>query len=158
VPGVPYGLGFEWAAGVEGGVVGVIVARFYAVRAFVRCVGARRTSAAGALGARVFIGGVDVCAEPADGAVISAARCLVVSELLALSALVCWAGGVVVCGTAGYIVNVDAGSFELISFSAGADSYDDAGCSFPSSLVRVCHVPWELGELYRIVLLFNVSL
>jgi hypothetical protein len=85
----------------------------------------------------VFVGGVSFCAEPADGAVISLAGCLVVSELLAASALVCWVGGVVVRGSVRCIVNVDAGSFELISFSAGADSYDDAGCSFPSSFVGV---------------------
>jgi hypothetical protein len=132
-----YGLGFDWAAGVEGGVVGVVVARLDAVHAFVRCVGARLTYAAGALGARVFVGGVGFCAEPTYGALISLAGCLVVSELLAASALVRWAGGVVVCGSAGCIVNVDAGSFELITFSRGADSYDDAGRSFPSSLVGV---------------------
>jgi hypothetical protein len=80
---------------------------------------------------------VGFCIEPAYGALISLAGCLVVSELLAASALVCWAGVVVVCGSAGCIVNVDAGSFELISFSTGADSYDDAGHSFPSSLVGV---------------------
>jgi hypothetical protein len=80
---------------------------------------------------------VNFCAEPADGAIISLAGCLVVSELLAASALVCWVGGVVVCGSARCIVNIDVGSFELISYSMGADSYDDAGCSFPSSLVRV---------------------
>jgi hypothetical protein len=100
-------------------VVGVVVARLYAVRAFRFCVGAGLTYAARALGARVFVGGVSFCAEPADGAVISLASCLVVSELLAMSALVCWAGGVIICGSAGCIVNVDAGSFELISFSAG---------------------------------------
>jgi hypothetical protein len=115
----------------------VVIARLYAVRAFRFCVGAGLTYVAGALGARVFVGGVSFCAEPVDGAVISLAGCLVVSELLATSALVCWAGGVVVCGSAGCIVNVAVGSFELISFSAGADSYDDAGRSFPSSLVGV---------------------
>jgi hypothetical protein len=119
------------------GVGGVIVARLYAVRAFRFCVGAGLTYVAGALGARVFLGGVSFCAEPADGAIISLAGCLVVSELLAMSALVCWVGGVVVGGSAGCIVNIDAGSFELISFSAGADSYDDAGRRFPSSLVGV---------------------
>jgi hypothetical protein len=101
---------------------------------------------------------VNLCAEPADRAIISIAGRLVVSELLAVSPLVCWVGGVVVCGLAGCIVDIDVGSFELISFSVGADSYDDAGCSFSSSLVRVSHVPWELGELYHIVLLLNVSL
>jgi hypothetical protein len=117
--------------------VGVVVARLYAVRAFRFCVGTGLTYAAGALAARVLVGGVSFCAEPTDGAVISLAGCFVVSELLATSALVCWAGGVVICGSAGCMVNVDAGSFELISFSAGADSYDDAGRSFPSSLVGV---------------------
>jgi hypothetical protein len=85
----------------------------------------------------VFVGGVNLCTEPADRAVVSFAGCLVVCELLAASALVCWAGGVVVCSPAWCIVDVDMGSFELISFSAGADSYDDAGCSFSSSLVGV---------------------
>jgi hypothetical protein len=80
---------------------------------------------------------VNLCAEPTNGAIISFAGCLVVSELLAALALVCWVGGVVVCGLAGCIVNVDVGSFELISFSIGADSYDNTGCSFPRSLVRV---------------------
>jgi hypothetical protein len=51
----------------------------------------------------------------------------------------------------GYIVNVNMGSFELISFSIGTDSYNDTGYSFPSSLVRVCHVPWELGDLLFII-------
>jgi hypothetical protein len=118
-------------------VVGVIVARLYAVRAFRFCVGAGLTYVAGALGARVFVGGVSFCAEPADGAVIRFAGCWVVSELLAASALVYWARGVVVRGSARCIVNVDVGSFELISFSVGADSYDDAGRSFPSSFVGV---------------------
>jgi hypothetical protein len=117
--------------------VGVVVARLYAVRAFRFCVSAGLTYVVGALGARVFAGGVNFCAEPADGAAVSFAGCLVVSELLAASALVCWAGGVVFCGPAGCIVDVDAGSFELIGFSAGADSYDDAGRSFSSSLVGV---------------------
>jgi hypothetical protein len=85
----------------------------------------------------VFVGGVNLCAEPTDRSVVSFAGCLVVSELLAASALVCWVGGVVVCGPAGCIVNVDMGSFELISFGMGADSYDDAGHSFSSSLVGV---------------------
>jgi hypothetical protein len=80
---------------------------------------------------------VNLCAEPTDGAIVSFAGCLVVSELLAASALLCWAGGVVVCGPAGCIVDIDVGSFELISFSTGADSYDDAGRSFSSSLVGV---------------------
>jgi hypothetical protein len=123
--------------GVEGSIVGVIVAHLYAVCAFRFCMGARLTYAVGALGARVFVGGVNLCAEPADGAVVSFAGRLVVSELLAVSALVCWAGGVVVCGSAGCIVDIDVGSFELISFGMGADSYDDAGYSFSSSLVGV---------------------
>jgi hypothetical protein len=106
----------------------------------------------------VFVGGVNLCAEPSDGAIVSLAGCLVVSERLAASALACWVGGVVVCGLARCIVNVDAGSFDLISFSVRSASYDDPGRSFPSSLVRVGHVPWELGELYHVVLLFNVSL
>jgi hypothetical protein len=123
--------------GVEGGVVGVIIACLYAVRIFRFCVGTGRTYAVGALGAQVFISGVNLCTEPTDVVIISFAGCLVVSELLAASALVCWAGGVVVGGLAGCIVDVDVGSFELISFSAGVDSYDDAGCSFSSSLVGV---------------------
>jgi hypothetical protein len=85
----------------------------------------------------VFVGGVNLCVESTDRAIISFAGRLVVSELLAASALVCWVGGVLVCGSVGCIVDIDVGSFELISFSIGADSYDDAGCSFSSSLVRV---------------------
>jgi hypothetical protein len=85
----------------------------------------------------VFVSGVNLCTEPSDGAILSFAGCLVVSELLAALALVCWVGGVVVSSSAGCIVDIDMGSFELISFSVGIDSYDDAGCSFSSSLVRV---------------------
>jgi hypothetical protein len=85
----------------------------------------------------VFVSGVSFCADPADRAIISLADCLVVSDLLAASALVYWVGGVVVCGSVRCIVNIDVGSSELISFIMGADSYDDAGCSFPSSFVRV---------------------
>jgi hypothetical protein len=100
-------------------------------------VGAGLTYVAGALGAQVFVSRVSFCVEPADGAIITLAGCLVVSKLLAVSALVCWVGGVVVHGFARCIVNVDIGSFELISFSIGVDSYDDASHSFPSSFVRV---------------------
>jgi hypothetical protein len=137
LPGIPHGLGFDWAAGVEGGMVSVIIAHLYAVHAFRFCVCTGLTYVVGVLGACVFVSGVNLCTEPTDGAVVSFAGCLVVSELLAVSGLVCWVGGVVVCGLAGCIVNVDVGPFELMSFSAGADSYDDAGCSFSSSLVGV---------------------
>jgi hypothetical protein len=50
LPGISYGLGFDWAAGVEGSVVGVIIACLYTVRVFRFCVGVGLTYAVRALG------------------------------------------------------------------------------------------------------------
>jgi hypothetical protein len=117
--------------------VGIIVAHLYIVYAFRFCMGIGLTYMAGELGVPVFVSGVSFCAESTDRAIISLAGCLVVPKLLAGLALVCWVGGVVVHSLVRCIVNIDMGSFKLISFSVAVDSYDNAGYSFPSSFVGV---------------------
>jgi hypothetical protein len=88
LPGVSDGLVLDRASGVEGCVSCVRVACCGAVTAFVGGMGAGFAQAVWAYRALVFLGRVVACAEATNGAAVVSAGGLVVSELLASSALV----------------------------------------------------------------------
>jgi hypothetical protein len=88
VPGFSDGLVLDQASGVQGHVSCVRVACCGAVTAFVGGMGAGVTQAVWVFRALVFLGRVVACAEAANAAAVVLAGGLVLSELLASSALV----------------------------------------------------------------------
>jgi hypothetical protein len=88
LPGISDGLVLDRASGVEGHVFCVHVACCSAVTAFVGGMGAGFAQAVWAIRTLVFLSRVVAYAEAINGAAVVSAGGLVVSELLALSALV----------------------------------------------------------------------
>jgi hypothetical protein len=88
LPGISDGLVLDRASGVEGRVFYVHVAYCSAVTAFVGGMGAGFAQAVWVFQTLVFLGRVVACAEATNGAAVVSAGGLVVSKLLASSALV----------------------------------------------------------------------
>jgi hypothetical protein len=86
--GISDGLVLDRASGVEGRMFCVHVACYGAVTAFVGGMGAGCAQAVWAFRTLVFLSRVVACAEATNGAIVVSAGSLVVSELLASSALV----------------------------------------------------------------------
>jgi hypothetical protein len=88
LPGISDGLVLDRPSGVEGHVFCVRVACCGSVTAFVGGMGVGFAQAVWVFQTLVFLGRVVACAEATNGAAVVSAGGLVVSELLALSALV----------------------------------------------------------------------
>jgi hypothetical protein len=86
--GISDSLVLDQVSGVEGHISCVHVACYGAVTAFVGSMGAGFAQVVWAFWVLVFLGMVVACAEATNGATVVSADGLVVSELLALSALV----------------------------------------------------------------------